>query len=332
MIDRVEELVETEEAPEMKRGYPIFTWKQRVLHDLELIDEDRIIGETFELEEQINEAEDENVINDNDDGKVEQGIVVDDEQDEGHIVFGENIRENNYVTDEGSIMNEQNEEEVNNNESELDDNEVMAPEKISTEIRAMTQNVMESLDQEIEDINNIGNVDHSEEDETSFEYNSESSYSSESNNEISNSGEHGVEVQLNTSGRPRRQCSGAGVERLEMSLGNNKEYASVKGKHYQFSMKSSDHPLIRGGKSFMSVAANYLFAQVNEHAQILAKAGIKRFGDQAVAAILSKYKQLNTGTMPGKPVFGCIDPKDITTGEKRRALEAVNLIKKKKVW
>ena len=79
----------------------------------------------------------------------------------------------------------------------------------------------------------------------------------------------------------------------------------------------------------MSVAANYLFAQVTENAQMSAKTGIKRFEDKALAAMLSKYKHLNTGVVPGKPVFGCIDPTTLTREEKRKALEAVNLIKKK---
>ena len=80
----------------------------------------------------------------------------------------------------------------------------------------------------------------------------------------------------------------------------------------------------------MSVASNYLFSQVNEHTQMPAKAGIKRLRDRAIAAILSEYKQLNMGVMPDKPVFGCINPNDISPGEKKRALEAVNLIKKKR--
>jgi len=87
---------------------------------------------------------------------------------------------------------------------------------------------------------------------------------------------------------------------------------------------------MRGDKSFMSVAANYLFAQVNKHAQMSAKVGIKKFGDRAVAAMLSEYKQLTKRAMPGKPVFGTIDPTTLTTEEKRRALEAVNLIKNKR--
>ena len=117
-------------------------------------------------------------------------------------------------------------------------------------------------------------------------------------------------------------------------MDNNKEYASVKDvkeENYQCVMESK-RPFMRGDKSFMSVAANYLFTQVNEHAQMSAKSGIKKFGDRAVAAMLSEYKQLNTGAMPGKPVFGTIDPTTLTNEEKRRALEAVNLIKKKRCF
>ena len=68
---------------------------------------------------------------------------------------------------------------------------------------------------------------------------------------------------------------------------------------------------------FMNVAANYLFAQVTEHSQMSAKAGIKRFGDRAVAAMLSEYKPLNEGPMPGKPVFGCVDPRDLTLEDRK---------------
>ena len=56
----------------------------------------------------------------------------------------------------------------------------------------------------------------------------------------------------------------------------------------------------------MSVAANYLFVQVTEHAQMSAKAGIKRFGDKALAAMLSKYKQLNAGAAQGSRFLGAL--------------------------
>ena len=139
-----------------------------------------------------------------------------------------------------------------------------------------------------------------------------------------------TEITEPKTGRLRRECAGQGIKQLEMSLDNNKEYASVKSKHYNFGMSPNEHPLYRGNTSFMNVEANYLFVQVTEHAQMSAKAGIKKFGDRAVAVMLSKYRQLNAGPMPGKLVFSCIDPNDITTEERRRALEAVNLIKKKR--
>ena len=55
-----------------------------------------------------------------------------------------------------------------------------------------------------------------------------------------------VEIELNNSGRPKRQCAGAGVERLEMLVDNTKEYASVRGNNYTFTMQSKDHSVIRG--------------------------------------------------------------------------------------
>ena len=84
------------------------------------------------------------------------------------------------------------------------------------------------------------------------------------------------EVNDNDSGKPRRECVGKGIDRLEMSLENNKKYAIIKSSHYSFGMTNEKHPLYRGNTSFMNVAANFLFAHVNEHAQMSAKAGIKK--------------------------------------------------------
>ena len=46
----------------------------------------------------------------------------------------------------------------------------------------------------------------------------------------------------------------------------------------------------RGNTSFMNVATNYLFAQATEYVQISAKAGIKKFGDKAIASMISEYR------------------------------------------
>ena len=113
-----------------------------------------------------------------------------------------------------------------------------------------------------------------------------------------------------------------------MSLDINKEYASTLG--HQFTMKNKADSCIRKNESFMHIAVNFLCAQVTEHSQMSANAGIKKFGDRALAAVVNEYKQLNEGVMPGKPVFGRINHGDTTIEERKRALEAVNLIKKKR--
>ena len=295
VIARVEELAEEEEAPEMKRGYPIFTWKQRFIEEPDLNVNDAI-EDVMDID--VNNGNDVEVQGNNNieienNAIPEQELEINENEIVNDIVNDEEPvqEETNYITDESST-NDDNED----NEDGLDD-----------------IHVMNEIPEEAIPVENDNN---NEEQEAS---------------EIVTEGDEdeGMEVELNDNGRPRRACVGQGVERLEMNMDNTKEYASVKDQNYQFTMKS-DHPFMRGDKSFMSVAANYLFTHVSEHSQMSAKAGIKKFGDRALAAILSEYKQLNTGAMPGKPVFGTIDPTTLTNEEKRRALEAVNLIKKKK--
>ena len=77
---------------------------------------------------------------------------------------------------------------------------------------------------------------------------------------------------LTQSERPRRAASKRGIKRLEINLDNSKEYASTLG--HQFTMKKKKNSCIRKNESFMHIAANVLFAQVTEHSQMSAKAGI----------------------------------------------------------
>ncbi len=85
-------------------------------------------------------------------------------------------------------------------------------------------------------------------------------------------------------------------------------------------------------QSYLRTAVNVVFAQIGKYSQMSAKEGIKQFGERAIAAIFEEYKQLNEGAVPGKniPVVGPQDPSLLTDEEKRRALEAVNLIKEKR--
>ena len=46
--------------------------------------------------------------------------------------------------------------------------------------------------------------------------------------------------------------------------------------------------------------------------------------------MFKEYKQLNEGPIPGKPIFGTINPSDLTPECKKMALEEVNLIMQKR--
>ena len=64
--------------------------------------------------------------------------------------------------------------------------------------------------------------------------------------------------------------------------------------------------------------------------QMSANRGIKLFGERSVAAIFKELKQLNDGVLPGNPVIVPIDIESLTEEDKRKSLEAVNLIKVKR--
>jgi len=249
----------------MKRGYPIFTWKHRIIDSGLNVTGD--IDEYTDIEElQIQDVPDNNE-NEMNEGDMHQHIVVDDaigvDDGEENYDLG-NDEDTNYVTDELSTNGDINGDE--NKEDEFEDEEVMG--KDVANIDTVEQNIESDVETDEVIVDEIFGEDEDE----------------------------GIEVNLNASGRPRRKCVGKGVERF----------------------------------SFMNVAANYLFTQTTDHAQMSTKAGIKKIDAKAITAMLNKYKQLNIGPVPGKPIFGCINPSKITNDEKRRALEAVNLIKKKR--
>ena len=64
--------------------------------------------------------------------------------------------------------------------------------------------------------------------------------------------------------------------------------------------------------------------------QMQAREGIKQFGEEAIAALIKKFKHLDQGAIPGKSVICLVDPITLTTEEKRQALNAINLIKQKR--
>jgi len=47
-----------------------------------------------------------------------------------------------------------------------------------------------------------------------------------------------IEVELNASGILKRKCAGKRVQRLEMSINNDKKYTTTEDLNYQFTIKS----------------------------------------------------------------------------------------------
>eukprot|EP00957_Ditylum_brightwellii_P015097 1138557-Ditylum_brightwellii.AAC.1 len=60
-----------------------------------------------------------------------------------------------------------------------------------------------------------------------------------------------------------------------------------------------------------------------------ASKGIKLFGKRALVAMVKELKQLNDDTMEGKPVVVPINTDVLSDDDEQKALDAVNLIKKK---
>ena len=130
VTDRVEELADLEEAPEMKRGYLISTWKQRVLEDLgsHTEDEDTVILNIHGGEEDIvqNGHED-----NNDEELGGNDIIINEEEYQGLVELEEQV-DANYVSEEDSLNDETNSEEqevwrkiTTDDEDEMDDKVVM---------------------------------------------------------------------------------------------------------------------------------------------------------------------------------------------------------------
>jgi hypothetical protein len=219
---------------------------------------------------------------------------------------------NEHVSEDDQIEEEQLESDMENSDDHADDSSNDTPIIIDNpDIDDIDNQIQEVI--EIEDEEEITNE------------------ADEIMNEVDGNDVEESVMEGNVNQRPRRAAAGAGVERLEMSFGG-KEYASIN--NHQFLM--TDDPTTQkelkplGQALYHQIAVNACFAQVARYSQMSAKAGIKQFGERAVAAMFKEFKQLNEGAVPGKPVFGKQDANELTIEEKKRALEAVNLIKEKR--
>ncbi|GFH61250.1 hypothetical protein CTEN210_17726 [Chaetoceros tenuissimus] len=129
----------------------------------------------------------------------------------------------------------------------------------------------------------------------------------------------------NNSSRPRRNTRAP--ERLTVS------HSSQKEKTYDATI-NEPHP--HGELQFTEIDVNQILSENDKEIlfdsalhvlfnQMSAKQGIKEFGEEAVAAMFKEYKQIDT-----LKVVGRFDKRKLTRELKRKALRAVNLIKKKR--
>ena len=81
---------------------------------------------------------------------------------------------------------------------------------------------------------------------------------------------------------------------------------------------------------FMSVRKAYKKALGVMFTQMSANRGIKLFCEKTVAVIFKQLKQLNDGVLPSNPVIVPIAIESLTEEDKRKSLEAVNLIEVKR--
>ena len=92
--------------------------------------------------------------------------------------------------------------------------------------------------------------------------------------------------------------------------------------NHEFSNNEPSTQLISVGDDYKK-ALNVIFTQMS------ANEVIKMFSEKAVVAIFREFKQLNGGVLPGNPVIVLIDIGLLTVKDKKKALEAVNIIKAK---
>ena len=126
------------------------------------------------------------------------------------------------------------------------------------------------------------------------------------------------EERVSAHGRPIRENYGYGVERLEMSFDGKSYSHNIRR---QFMMTKDKYNVNYDADTYQSLSHKAMFTQMNP------KKAIKLFGEKSITAMFKEYKQLDDGTIPGKPVVETFNTYQLTTLDRKKILEAMNLIK-----
>ena len=90
--------------------------------------------------------------------------------------------------------------------------------------------------------------------------------------------------------------------------------------HWQFMIIKDNYNVHEDVYTYLSLSQKVIFTQMN------AKKGVKIFGERAIADIFKEYKHVDDGLMPSKPVVAHFYPDGLTPLDKKKIVEAVNLI------
>ena len=298
VIEIVHSMAEKQKQPEMPGRNPTFELTYNESHD------------DFEEEESENESGDNEPYRDDlvleapmvsDDSLVDEDEVEsenDSNQDDGSMRSANELQ--NVIDDEETTIDRINDEE--NNESENLMNEC-----VDRNNSGMNENEQHVNSNESNESFEINEEDYAFNIHDACESSDDSSYDEGKEMEV-------VEIPSTNEGatRPKRECAGAGVKRLEPSL-YGKEYTESISKQCMM----HNLPIVRRLVHFVMT-------------QMSVKKGFRKFGNRAVASMISELKQLHAGAMEGKPVVAPVWHKDTTAEQRRKALEAVGLIKEKR--
>ena len=179
------------------------------------------------------------------------------------------------------------------------------------------------------------------------------------NNEDGNNnvGEIPTDAPPRGDGRARSHNAGRGVNRLDMDT-PSKTYGQIKvnrkGSQFVNLKKRANRRPTKNKKGFqllmkkigkdekesnhveyMNKCMKILCTQFDTPKQepkkdMPALQGLKLWGEEALTAILKEFSQMNKGPKGDDPVVKPVDPNTLTAVEKKAALSAVNLIKRKR--
>ena len=291
VIEQVEYLARQEKAPVMTDGYPQFEWMPGVPINDENVDTDETDDEREQLS--VNDDEQINELHEDEDN---ENLEVDNDEEGIYITEDDNDSDLSSGNDDTT-----NEDEDNN---------------ISYDNDAEDANI----DYEDEISDDIMNEGH----DTSTDQNVLEPITGEP---LDNDDQVQTEERIgNTEERTQRQSrtlSGPSVlEQLDMTL-DRKTRTYTHNRERQFLMVR-EKTISPARVDYYDVALKVMFTQMS------ARKGLKLYGEEAFAAIVKEYRQMDEGPMPGKPVFEPVYAHDLTDQQKKQALESVNLMKEKR--